>query len=140
MENKRTKNSAGFIVFRNFYDGYKVLVLYKRNGSIDLPKGRMDKSDKNLLATAKRETFEECGIIINDKDIISKGKEFNNLTFFVAITDMDGFIRPNPETGIIEHQSISWINPFTAFMDAPDYLCNAIKWGMNHLKEYLRSK
>jgi hypothetical protein len=140
MENKRSKNSAGFIIFRKFGNEYKMLVLYKKNGNMDLPKGRNDRNDKNILGTAKRETLEECGISINDKDIISKGKEFNNITFFIAITSMDPFIIPNPSTGVIEHISAIWINPFNAFIEAPNYLCSPIKWAINHLKEFVSKR
>lgn len=59
------KNSFcyGFIIYRiNQDDKYEFLILKNSQGHHDFPKGHKDKEDKNKLATAKRETFEESGL------------------------------------------------------------------------------
>ena len=53
----------GFIIYRINKDNiYEFLILKSSQGHHDFPKGHKDKEDKNKLATAKRETYEESGL------------------------------------------------------------------------------
>lgn len=42
------------------------------SGQISLPGGRKDNKDKNLWETAKRETFEEIGVELNDQNFVGE--------------------------------------------------------------------
>lgn len=42
------------------------------SGQISLPGGRKDNKDENLWETAKRETFEEIGVKLNDQNFVGK--------------------------------------------------------------------
>jgi 8-oxo-dGTP pyrophosphatase MutT (NUDIX family) len=141
MEKKKRKLGAGFVLFRKFGDSYKILVLIKKNGQIDLPKGGYDKDYDNLdlLNTAKRETYEESGITVLDSDIISKEAKLfdSNLTFFVALTNQEPKIKRNPKSGEFEHRSAEWVEPTYAFLNAPNYLSSTIKWGLITLKKFI---
>jgi len=53
------------IIKRSVYDG-------KHSGQMAFPGGKYQESDKNLETTAIRETFEEVGVKIDDKEIIGK--------------------------------------------------------------------
>lgn len=51
------------LIEKNSYDGH-------HSGQIALPGGKYEIEDKNLLFTAMRETFEEIGVKLSEKDFI----------------------------------------------------------------------
>ena len=69
MKNKKIKNGAGFILVKKFKNEWKVLGL-KINGEYDLPKGKVDKKDRDIFHTAQRECYEECGISISSSNLV----------------------------------------------------------------------
>lgn len=54
----KQEKSCGAVVFQNG----KVLIEHMKKGHYSLPKGHVEKGDKNEVATAKREIFEETGL------------------------------------------------------------------------------
>jgi 8-oxo-dGTP pyrophosphatase MutT (NUDIX family) len=52
---------AGFIIFRRTEEGIKYLLLYRRGGYWNFPKGHFEEGE-SAMETALRETFEETGI------------------------------------------------------------------------------
>ena len=46
-------------------------------GQVSLPGGKKEESDDSLIETAIRETFEEIGVIISDKEIIGSLSDLN---------------------------------------------------------------
>jgi len=124
---------AGMIVFRTFDDGVKVLALNNFDGTLDLPKGRLDPGE-SVFECAVRETFEEAGISLVDfewgQDLCI---EMENLTFYMCSTDQDPVIRPNPAHGYCEHDSAVWIDPYAAYKQLPTFLKPALKWAVAHL-------
>jgi bis(5'-nucleosidyl)-tetraphosphatase len=60
---------AGFIVFRRTEEGTKYLLLYRRGGYWNFPKGHFEQGE-NAMDTALRETFEETGLKKEELKII----------------------------------------------------------------------
>lgn len=58
------ETSAGIIVYYDFEDKRKYLLLHYEEGHWDLPKGHVENQEK-LEETAIRETFEETGLNVN---------------------------------------------------------------------------
>lgn len=104
--------SCGFVLVKKVKDSWKVLCLIV-DGKYDFPKGHYEKSrDEDFFSAAQRECFEECGIKINLENC-SWGNDFcvsDNLIMFLAETDSEAVIKPNPKTGICEHDFYKWIN------------------------------
>jgi len=127
IESENKKTSAGIVVVRNFNDEFKVLCLLKQNGNYDITKGLMELGE-SPLETALRETKEEAGI--SDLDFtwgyepISYGKGIA----FVAQTCQDPSILPNPESGLLEHESFEWKNFEEAANSVIEYLVPAIQY------------
>ncbi len=91
--------SAGFVVYRKTSKGIKFLLLYRGRGIWDMPRGRMEATERSLQ-TAFREVFEETGLKNNElrlqnnfkvfeKFPYSMGKEqiFKIVIFYLAETD-----------------------------------------------------
>ncbi len=71
-------------------------------GQISFPGGKVDKTDKDIMETALRETFEEIGV--KDKDVNVIGKINNMIT-------NTGFL-VTPFVGVIPHPYEININPY----------------------------
>lgn len=66
--------SAGFAIFNN---SNKILLLKPTGTGLKdnmwtIPKGHVDINDNNIISTAIRETYEECGIQINTNEVDDK--------------------------------------------------------------------
>ena len=120
---------AGFIVVRYFPEGIRVLAL-EVNGKYDLPKGRADITDNNILITAVRECQEESGILIFPQDMKwgFDSINLNHLTIFLAMTERDPIILPNPHSGIYEHERALWLTWDEIKNKIYPYLATAIDW------------
>jgi len=117
---------AGIIVVRKFNNKWKVLGLKKGN-IYDIPKGGVDAGESTLQA-AIRETQEEAGI--QDIRFTWGLKKIINseLTTYVAETSDDPSIHPNPETGILEHDSAHWLEWNDLFNNTLDFVKPGVSW------------
>lgn len=128
------KEVGGFIIFKNDQNGIKILSLFKHNGQIDLPKGRKDITDQTILYTAIRETFEETNILLDKNEILlSTGKQFHHMTFFIAKTNKKPEIKKNPVTNLYEHDSFAWLTPEEFIANAPKYLIKPVIWAIRKI-------
>ena len=108
IESNDIPEGAGIIVVRDFGGILKVLALLNK-GIYDIPKGGIDDKESALEA-AIRETEEEAGI--TELNFMWGTNSYINekMTFFIALTTQDPIIRPNPHTGILEHDSAKWVS------------------------------
>jgi 8-oxo-dGTP pyrophosphatase MutT (NUDIX family) len=117
---------AGIIVVRKFNGRWKVLGL-KKDGIYDIPKGGIDPGE-STLHTALRETQEEAGI--QDLKFTWGYRTIVNseLTTFLAESDEDPFVVPNPETGIMEHESAHWLEWNDLYNNTLEFVQPAVSW------------
>lgn len=71
------KISAGLVLYKDDEFEKKILLLHPTNspwiGRFSIPKGLVDPLiDTDYIDTAIRETYEECGIVINRQDVNTK--------------------------------------------------------------------
>ena len=95
---------AGLIVVKNRNKkNIKILALINHDGSYDLPKGALDKTDASFLDCAKRECEEECSIKIKNRDLIKSIPVIlsGRLIVFVAKTGQKPKIKKNPQSQAI---------------------------------------
>lgn len=130
MNENVKKQVGGFVIFQDNKDQIKILCLFKQNGQLDLPKGHRDTSDATILFTAIRETFEETNILLDENEIISSGKSFDHMTFFIAKTNKKPEIKKNPLTNVYEHRNYEWLSPEEFIMRSPKYLVKPVVWAI----------
>ena len=104
---KKAKRRAGIIILKKFPEGYKILGL-RIYGSFDLPKGGVE-TNEDVLTAAMRETEEESGITRLNFEWGMTTTQAKNVTLFIASTDQNPTVRPNPETGEYEHHAAHWL-------------------------------
>tara|TARA_B100001057_G_C22857559_1_gene953246 strand:+ start:2507 stop:2908 length:402 start_codon:yes stop_codon:yes gene_type:complete len=127
MVNKKKASGAGFILTSKCYPG-KILGLVSHDGTWDLPKGTLDDADKNLLACAIRECYEECGILVLKENITNaKGFFSGKLAIFVAETKEEPKILRNFKTKIFEHLGYGWVEPEIFSLNTKPYIKKVIK-------------
>ena len=132
-KNDKREDRAGIIVLRKFEESYSVLCL-RVYGSYDLPKGGVEPGEDSITA-AMRETKEECGITsLNFPwDMIST--RVRNVTLYIATTDQDPVILPNPETGEYEHHGSKWMSLNDASNRLHPYLRSTMIWAKEVIGE-----
>lgn len=128
----KKSNAAGFIVVSSDFE--KIVVLKKKSGEGDLPKGKKNK-DESSFYCAVRETAEETGIEIRLESIMTK-TPFNceRIDFFIAVQDDIPFLRPNPDSGQYEHVWVGWLPWIDAMQSVRNYLRPAISHAMRVCK------
>tara|TARA_Y100000592_G_scaffold18346_1_gene27849 strand:+ start:457 stop:870 length:414 start_codon:yes stop_codon:yes gene_type:complete len=125
---KKIKKGAGFVVVRDFDGITKVLVLLSSAGKFDIPKGHVDKSDRDDFGTAQRECFEETQIFVTKSDLVCDERYVNDgLTVFLAVTTKDPELKRNPKSGKLEHKKAYWVEPEIAEFLLPAYLAGAVR-------------
>ena len=100
--------SAGVVVLRHMDGDFHVLCLKTKKGKYDLTKGIIDPGETALQA-ALREAREEAGITDLKFVFGEQPHVADRCTMFVAVTDQEPEILPNPHTGIREHVGYDWI-------------------------------
>jgi len=81
---RKNKDGAGIVVFRETEGDNQVLILLKKNGTFDIPKGHCDDTDFDKFSTAQRECFEETQIFVTLADVITDDfYEDRGMTIFV---------------------------------------------------------
>ena len=125
---------AGFIIVKGSKNK-KILALIKHDGSFDLPKGAMDKTDSSFLDCAKRECFEECGIKIKNADLIKSVPPISSgkLIVFTARTQQKPRIIQNVHTGIWEHAEWQWVSTAEFKLNSSKFLADAIRQFENYI-------
>ena len=115
------KQGAGFIIF-NESDRSKMLMLIRKDGVYDIPKGAKNKGESDL-ATARRECFEECSILIESNELLPCAPlRLGKLVTFSAITSKIPEVIPNVKTGIWEHVTHKWVSQDEALSKCIPYL------------------
>jgi len=131
---KRKKERSGIIVLRYFPSGYKLLGL-RYYGSYDLPKGGVEPFE-DIFVAALRETEEECGITDLDFRWGMVTTQARNVTLYIAATNEDPIIQPNPESGIHEHHGAKWLSLDQASQKLHPYLRPVVDWVREIIEEY----
>jgi len=124
---------AGIIVLKNFNSDWKILVLLADDG-YDFPKGTAEPGE-STLDTALRETQEECGVSELDFQWGMDAIDLDGLSMFLAATTQEPRVRPNPESGILEHLGAEWMDWATAANGIYLYLLPAIIWAKRRVEE-----
>ncbi len=119
--------SAGILIVRNSEDGWRVLLLKKFDGSFDIPKGHLKPREKSLEG-AIRETREETRITDLDFRWGTESMITNTLEVFLAATNQDPQILPNPETRQYEHDGFHWVSLEKSLDLLKPYLLSVIIW------------
>ena len=132
---------AGFVVFRRFKDGIKVLGLIgpefhreRCSGIYDVPKGTIDPGERPF-DTAIREAREETGYNIQLKNIIAGPFVDGMLTMWLAEVETDPVLGVNPVNGIIEHDGFEWLEMKILEKNCYDYLCPSVAWANSHIEK-----
>jgi len=133
------RHGAGFLIGKFFPNGdIRFLGLVapiekrlKKNGIYDIPKGKLNTGETNLEC-AKRECWEEAGILVDDSHIIGYPYSDKGLCIYSAITDQEPTIIPNPSTGIVEHEGYDWLSSDEILNLSLDYLKNIIANSLRH--------
>ena len=126
MKNKKI-NGAGLVAISR--DLKKVFTLW--NGDkLDLPKGAIERGE-TALETAFREAYEEAGILQSDCELVTDFPgTFENIQFYYVFWDGNVSIKPNPKTGILEHDNAMWLPWRKAIDKAPMFLRPALFHGL----------
>ena len=128
-EAARRKESAGIVVLKKVEDDWHFLALIKSDGKYDITKGIREKGE-DVFTCAKREAFEEANI--SEEDLNFKWGDISNSygrgTAYIATTNATPQIKPNPETGELEHTGFKWVEYKEMIENVSNFLVPSIKW------------
>ncbi len=110
---QKSNKIAAVLIIIHFNQNSPHILLTKRNslltyhkGEVSFPGGAFVKHDRSLSATAIRETSEEIGVNIEERDILGCLKAVRTLTsnFFIYpfVTIQDKFLRPLASSSEVE--------------------------------------
>ena len=116
---------AGCIIMRND----KILALVRADGRYDLPKGHQDKTE-TVWECAQRETFEECNLWFEFDEVRGLIEEEALSLYLVHYKQGTVQVKPNPETGEIEHEGYEWVSPFKFVLQCLPYM-------IPHIQKYI---
>jgi 8-oxo-dGTP pyrophosphatase MutT (NUDIX family) len=141
IEKRRFRPGAGILVLSHDSLSTKtplMLALIRSDGLYDIPKGVIEQGEGRLTA-AIRECFEECSVVIEDKDIMFAHDIYDDgrLAVFCASTESTPMIEMNPHTGIMEHVDFAWVNKAEFCTNCLDYLIPSITYFYStHIDDY----
>ena len=130
MKRKVMSWSAGVVIVKRDASGeWKFLALKKFNGKYDIAKGIVEDGEKNIEC-AIREAEEEASITLGDNNFIwgNKSISYGRGIAYLAISEDTPKVKPNPETGELEHKSASWVTFDEMIANVSDFLRPAIVW------------
>ena len=128
-KNQKGNGRAGIIVIKEVDNDFFVLGL-RVYGSYDLPKGGVEPFETDFMA-AVRETEEESGIAELDFEWGLVSTNVRNVKLFIAKTNEEPIVRPNPESGEYEHHGAKWLTFKEASQKLHPYLRPSIEWAKN---------
>ena len=99
---------AGIVIVKKIQEEWRVLGLWCRGG-YDITKGHIDEGEEPL-ETALRECAEEANITQVDMKWGPRHLIADNLVVYLGTTDQEPEIIPNPNSGIIEHEHLKWLD------------------------------
>ena len=81
------------------------------------------------IETARRETFEECSIVIEPSEMLTQQASLRHgsLTTFAALTDKTPEVVANLTTGVVEHIGYKWVTKDEAQSNCLSYLSSHIE-------------
>ncbi len=105
----------------------------KHGATYDLPKGSTDPGESNWAA-AVRETFEETGITVHEKDLVDGPVNDSWLTMWMSEVTIDTPIKigVNPVTGKLEHNGYRWLSKEDAMNNCYPYLRQFVRWAFDN--------
>jgi len=82
----------------------------ERSGQWTIPGGHIDEDDRSIEAGAVRELDEETNLMCNTRDLIYLGEPKPQKYYFLTKKWTGSVVidKPNPETGLIEHDDYKW--------------------------------
>jgi len=140
--NRKYRTGAGIIVYQNKPDGIFILALegpkdhqIKHDGKWDLPKGIIEEKE-DMLDCAIRETYEEADYMVSKGDILDGPYQVSQCFMYLAPYDniQTPKIKPNPMTGILEHDGWEWVNIDTFESNGYDWLRPFASWAKRVIK------
>jgi 8-oxo-dGTP pyrophosphatase MutT (NUDIX family) len=134
-ERSNMKKSAGVIIVKkDVASDWLFLALVKEDGKYDIAKGIVEEGE-SYLQTAVREAKEESNISLIDKDFIwgYSSTTYGRGTAFVAMSNTDPFVTPNPESGIMEHVDAKWVSFEEMIENTVDFLKPAVVWAFRRI-------
>lgn len=125
--------AAGFLLVKQQEDGSFHILGLLQPGGYDTTKGHLEENELPLEG-ALREAFEEASI---DDVILPWGEQtilINTLLLYLGLTECQGKIKPNPETGELEHMRERWMTFDEAKLRFHDYLVPGVMWAEKIIK------
>lgn len=96
--------------------------LRKHAGQISFPGGKVEKSDKHLIETALRESYEEIGLAPKKVDVLGQLKNYETLTGY-NISPIVGFIPDNTAFNIDSNEVAEVFKvPLRFFYQSKNYI------------------
>ncbi len=136
---------AGFIIFRRTEDGIKYLLLYRRGGYWNFPKGHFE-SGEDTLATAFREAEEETGLKKNELHLVPGFKTYvrfffdrgERRIFDTVILHLAETRQPQVRISPREHSGYAWFLYADALRILGRY--QGTKRALRQANDFLRTK
>ena len=105
----------------------------KHKATYELPKGTRDPGESSLNC-AIRETFEETGLRISEKELFAGPYRTSFLLMWLAEIDINKkiTIAKNPESGKYEHDGYDWLSYEEAMQSVYPYLRPFVDWAFEN--------
>jgi DNA polymerase len=141
----REEYSYGIVVISSFDGDYKYLLLKRAEGWLDFPKGHIEEGETGIAA-ALRETREESGIAINEKNLIpyfhydityrftyNSIKILKHVRMFMSIVPDNTIVKVSHE-----HRGYVWLN-YSEAMENLNFgnQKELMQYANSYLKKYL---
>ena len=100
---------SGLILYIKENDDIKYCCLETKKGEYDFPKGCIDYPEHEVDC-AIREAEEEAGLTVRNLQKVGMKPIGRMVKYFFVTRDYDGSVslKPNPKTGIVEHDEYKW--------------------------------